>query len=81
MKSVKLTKGQYEIFQALSRQEGAYLYKHVKPTGTICYRLLDKEQNPLANFREGSVHDLIEKGVLLIDNFGVVTKASVEAKR
>lgn len=78
MKSIKLTPKEREVFVAISSTPDSVLYKHVKPTGTICYRLLDNKKNPVANFREATVQKLIDKDVLAIDNLGVVTKASVE---
>lgn len=80
MKSIKLTPKEKEIFGALSATDGGVLFKHVKITGTVCYRLLDKNKNPLANYREGTVQSLIEKEVLQIDNGGYVTKATIETK-
>lgn len=80
MESLKLTKKEKEIFDALTSYEGSYLYKHVKPTGLVCYRLLDKERNPIANFQEAKVQNLIDKDVLKIDDCGVVTKATNEKK-
>jgi len=55
MKSIKLTPKEKEIFEALAGSPGGHLYKHVKPTGLVCYRLLDKDRNPLHNFRENAV--------------------------
>ncbi len=80
MKSLKLTPKEKEVFVAISSAPNSVLYKHVKPTGTICYRLLDNSKNPIANFRENIVQKLIDKDVLAIDNHGVVTKATVDIK-
>jgi hypothetical protein len=64
MKSVKLTPKQKELFDLLNSTPEGVLYKHVKPTGLVCYRLLDSKRNPVGNFRQGLVEDLIDKDVL-----------------
>lgn len=78
MKSLKLTKKEKEIFDALSSTPDGVLFKHVKPTGLVCYRLLDKDRNPIANFPENKIQGLLDKEVLQIDNKGIVTKATTE---
>lgn len=77
MKSIKLTPKEKEIFEAMTNSPGSYLYKHIKPTGLVCYRHLDKDKNPLANFQEAKVQGLIDKQVLRLDDHGVVTMATV----
>jgi hypothetical protein len=77
MKSIKLTKKEKEIFESLAGTPGGFLFKHIKPSGTVCYRLMDKDRNPIANHSEAKVQELINKGVLEIDNMGIVTKATL----
>lgn len=78
MKSIRLTPKQKEIFDLLTAYKTGCLYKHVKPTGLICYRLLDDKRNPVMNIRFGIVDDLIDKQVLETSGHELVLKASSE---
>lgn len=80
MKALKLTPKQKEIFDYLTSIPGGVLFKHVKPTGTICYRILDGNRNPVMNVRCGLVDDLIEKDVLERNGNDFVLKATTEKK-
>lgn len=62
MKAIKLTPKQKEIFDALASLKGAVLYKHVKPTGVVCYRVLDANKNPVMNVRCGLVDEFNKQG-------------------
>lgn len=78
MKALKLTPKQKEIFDMLTEKKGAVLFKHVKPSGVICYRVLDEKKNPVANVRCGLVDQLIEKDVLERDGHEYILKATTE---
>lgn len=80
MKAQKLTPKQKELFDLLSSMPQAVLFKHVKGTGTICYRLLDEKRNPITNVRQGLVDELIDKDVLERNGNEYVLKASTESK-
>jgi hypothetical protein len=80
MKALKLTPRQKEVFDTLTRIPGGVLYKHVKPTGLICYRLLDDKKNPVMNIRSGLVDELLDKEVLDRDGNNYVLKATTESK-
>lgn len=78
MKALKLTPKQREIFELLKKTEGGVLRQHVKMTNTLCYRLLDKDRNPVYNIRQGIVRDLIDKDVLELQGIDYVLKATSE---
>lgn len=80
MKALKLTPKQKELFDALTSLQGGVLFKHVKPTGTICYRVLDKNRNPVMNVRSGLVDELVSKDVLERSGNDYVLKASTDNK-
>lgn len=80
MKALKLTPKQKEIFDMLTEKKGSVLFKHVKPTGVICYRLLDANRNPVMNIRSGLVDELISKDVLEKSGHEYVLKATTEQK-
>ena len=80
MKAQKLTPKQKEIFDLLSSLPNAVLYRHVKPTGVICYRLLDEKRNPLLNVRMSFVEQLIEKDVLEKSGHEYILKATTDNK-
>lgn len=82
MKAQKLTPKQKELFDMLTSLNGGVLFKHVKPTGTICYRVLDNKRNPVFNVRCGLVDELIQKDVLekVPNTFEYVLKATTENK-
>lgn len=46
-----LTARQKDVFKLLTDYPGSFLRPHIKPTGSQCYRLLDKDGNPIANIR------------------------------
>lgn len=64
MKAVKLTKNEKELFDLLLQNPGGVLRQHVKPTKTVCFRVLDAKRNPLKNIRYGLVYQLKDKNIL-----------------
>lgn len=76
MKAIKLTPKQREIFELLKKTEGGKLRQHVKQSNTVCFRLLDKAMNPIANIRQGIILDLVDKNVLEKDGHDFVLKAT-----
>jgi hypothetical protein len=81
MKALKLTPKQKEIFDLLSSMKGAVLFKHVKPTGLVTYRVLDASRNPVMNVRMGLVDELISKQLLeRTENHEYILRATTEEK-
>lgn len=80
MKALKLTPKQKEVFDLLEKTPGGVVFKHVKPSGTLCYRLLDAKRNPILNIRMGIIEDLIQKGVLVADGMEYKLSATNEHK-
>lgn len=80
MEAIKLTPKERELFESLKSYPGGVLRQHIKPSNTICFRLLDAQRNPVANFRFGLVHQLVDKNVLEIDGHDYVLKATSENK-
>jgi hypothetical protein len=80
MKAQKLTPKEKEVFDMLTSLPGGVLYKHVRPTGTVCYRVLDGKRNPVINVRQGIVDNLIDNDVLEKNGFEYVLKATTEKK-
>lgn len=77
MKAIKLTPKERECFESLKQHTGGCLRLHIKMTNSTCYRLLDGEKNPIANFRYGVVQNLEEKGIIERNgNHDFVLKAS-----
>lgn len=79
MEAVKLTPKERELFEALKSTQGGVLRQHIKKSNTVCFRLLDKEMNPLKNYRYGMVHNLIDKNILELSGHDYVLKATSEA--
>lgn len=80
MQALKLTPKQKEVFDMLSTLKGAVLFKHVKPSGTMCYRVLDAEKRPVMNLQMHIVDALISKDVLDRNGNEYVLKATTEKK-
>lgn len=80
MKAQKLTPKEKEIFEVLTSIPGGVLFKHIKPTGLVCYRVLDAKRNPIMNVRQGIVDNLVDKDVLEKNGFDFILKASTESK-
>lgn len=79
MKAIKLTDMEREIYNALVQHEGGCLRQHIKPSNNVCYRLLDARRNPIANYRQGKVLSLADKGVLDIQpNGDYILKATID---
>lgn len=76
MKAIKLTPKEREIFELLKQTEGGILRQHVKPSNTICFRLLDAKRNPIVNIRQGIVLNLKDKNVLDVAGHDFVLKAT-----
>lgn len=76
MKAIKLTPKERELFEHLKSTPGGVLRQHVKPSNALCFRLLDKDKNPLRNYRYGMVRNLEDKGVLEINGSDYVLKAT-----
>lgn len=64
MKALKLTPKQREVFQDLQSYPGGVLRQHIKPTGTLCFRLMDIKRNPIKNYRVGLIEELVSKQVI-----------------
>src|SRR5687767_13625018 len=64
MKSTKLTPKQKEIFDLLHQFKTGVLRRHVKQSGTVCYRLMDHLVNPVKNVPEYLVDALEEKDLI-----------------
>lgn len=78
MKAQKLTPAEKELFDSLHQTPGGFLRKHVKPTGTVCYRLLDANVSPIKNYRQGLVDKLVDKDVLQMKGFDYILKATTD---
>jgi len=65
MKSIKLTPKEKELFELLKQTTGGVLRQHVKPTNTVCFRILDEKKNPLLNVRQSTVYGLLNKNILM----------------
>jgi hypothetical protein len=76
MKAIKLTPKERELFEELKSHEGGVLRQHIKPSNAVCFRLLDKEFNPVKNYRYGIVHQLIDKNVLELVGHDYTLKAT-----
>lgn len=76
MQAIKLTPKERELFEQLKSLPGGKLRQHVKPSNTICFRLLDKDFNPVSNYRYGIVHNLVDKNILQLDGHDYVLKAT-----
>jgi len=78
MKAIKLSKKERELFEqlkSLNKNGGGRLRQHVKMSNTVCFRLLDKDFNPVSNYRYGTVHNLIDKNILELNGIDYVLKA------
>jgi hypothetical protein len=67
MSEIKLTKKQKEIYQLLLQTKGGFLRRHVKMSGTMCWRLIDSRYAPVSNIGDRYVdalkgHDLFDEG-------------------
>lgn len=78
MKAQRLTPAEKELFDSLHQTPGGVLRKHVRPTGTLCYRLLDDKMNPIKNYRQGLVDKLKDKDVLEMRGWDYVLKATTD---
>ena len=79
MKAIKLTEKERELFYLLTRHAGGVLRQHIKPTNTVCFRVLDGARNPLKNVRYGLVYQLKDKNILDVQPNGDFTlKATSE---
>lgn len=78
MRAIKLTPKERELYNALKSLPGGVLFQHIKPSNTVCFRLLDEKRNPVANYRYGVVHNLIEKDILERQGHDYVLKATSE---
>lgn len=81
MKAQKLTRSEKELFDHLQSTPGGILRKHIKGTGTLCYRLLDGAKNPLRNYRQGLVDQLKDKDVIELQGWDYVLKATSEESK
>jgi hypothetical protein len=81
MKAIKLTPKERELFEELKSVEGGILRQHIRPSNTVCFRLLDKAFNPVKNYRYGLVHQLEEKNVLEVRGHDYVLKATSEMNK
>ena len=77
MKSRKLTPKQREVFDLLNKTGGGLLRQHIKPTGLVCWRLLDAEARPILNVSESIVWNLVDKDVLQKDGQNYILKATI----
>lgn len=76
MKAVKLTPKERELFEELKSTQGGILRQHIKPSNTVCFRLLDGARNPIKNYRYGIVKQLEDKNVLELNGHDYVLKAT-----
>jgi len=76
MKAIKLTPKERELFEELKSTPGGVLRQHIKPSNTVCFRLLDEKFNPVKNYRYGIVHQLIDKNVLQLQGHDYILKAT-----
>lgn len=76
MKAIKLTRMERVVFEHLKQTPGGKLRQHIKTTNTVVFRLLDANFNPLANYRYGTVHSLIDKNILELEGHDYVLKAT-----
>lgn len=77
MKATKLTPKQRELFEAL-KQTGGTLRRHIKKNNLVCWRLMDKEFNPISNYSMSIIDKLISKDLLQLTGFDYVLKATSE---
>lgn len=78
MKAIKFTPKEKELFEDLQSHPGGVLRQHIKPSNTMCFRLLDAAKNPIKNYRYGLVHQLVDKNVLEMKGHDYVLKADTE---
>jgi hypothetical protein len=76
MKATKLTPKERELFEALKSTEGGKLRQHIKPSNTVCFRLLDNKLNPVQNVRFGLVMQLRDKDIIELSGHDWVLKAT-----
>lgn len=79
MQATKLTEKEKSIFHLLNETPNGFLRQHVKPSGTVCYRLMDSQRNPLMNIQMGVIDRLVSKDVLERKGFDYVLKATVDS--
>lgn len=63
----RLTPQLQTVYEELQRY-GGRIRRHVSPTGTLCYRLVDARRNPLRNYQKHVIDALIEISLLERDN-------------
>lgn len=64
-KTVKLTERQREIFELIKQcGEEGIIRRHIKPNNSVCFRLMDKDFNPVKNISMSIVERLEEKKVI-----------------
>jgi len=68
-KRIPLTAKQRVIYKKMKELNGSFLKPHRKPTGLDVFRLMDKDLNPVANFREDVVYRLANKNYLKRDGY------------
>jgi hypothetical protein len=76
MKAIKLTPTQRQVFELLKKTHGGKIRRHIRPSNTVCFRLLDKNMNPLMNIRYHIVQELIEKEVITIQDHDYILTAT-----
>lgn len=81
MKAIKLTPKERDCFESLKQHSGGCLRLHIKMTNSTCYRLLDSEKRPVANFRYGIVQNLLDKDIIERNgNHDFILKATSDNK-
>jgi hypothetical protein len=60
MKSLKLTPKQKEAYELIAKYPGGFLRRHIKMSGTICWRLVDERRNPISNISDRYIDALKE---------------------
>ncbi len=71
MGKITLTTAQKDVVESIILHNGT-LRKHVKPSGSQCYRLVDAQLNPVRNVTTQVAEDLHQLSVL-DKNCGVMT--------
>jgi hypothetical protein len=60
-----LTENQEQVFETIRSTDGGYLKHYRRTDNAVCWKLVDKNHNPIQLFGEGVIKKLIEKGYLI----------------
>ena len=60
-KKVKLTECEKKLLDLMKERKGSFLRPHLTMSDAQCFRLLDKNKNPLTNFQSNTVFSLMAK--------------------